>query len=439
MASPTEAELEAILAAAYHLPYELLRLQTLQVQLDALTAIIEADNAAEILAGAKIGVSAIDDAFADFEDVLLESWRAYNLHQVGGDADTAEAIFAEVYEYLIDNSGSIESRVFSNGSVSAGGSNVGDGTVRRVLVDPEGHAIQNRHAQVVTFRCRQDVNLGTLRNGARFSVKGTGRDRLGRFLPYKSASTKGGGGEQFMSSHHASTAGNLILNGSFDEVQVAAGQPTTGNDAALASGDTISNWTVATGAITDFTSSVDSVYREEPGVSVSKLLIFEDNAKLTQNWDALGISAVVGTCYWPQIALQRKSSCDGAFNARLGALTFTIADITATLTNNVWTLLVPTANENLYGQNLTESGATNEVELSGRTTGLLWVDSFQATPMPTFVKIPHAPVSGATDTLKKDTYSFTDTLSAEGKIALLIFLFFGAHLPHNATPTIPDP
>ena len=441
MASPSEAQLEAILAAAGNVSNALLLAQTLQTQYDALVTAVGAggaDNGDEILAAARTGVLSIDESMADFSETLLQAWEAYRNHLAGGTRTGVEGLFEDLYAYLDGASGSIESRVFTNGAVSAGGGNTGDGTVRRVLVDPKGHAIQNRHAQVVTFLCDQDANIGTLRNAARYRVSGTKVDPLGTFLPYKAASTKGGGGGEPMSSVHASSEGNLIRNGSFDFVQVAAGQPTTGADALLAVGDSVDDWTIATGAATDLTSSVDGVYREEPGVSASKLLEFEDNVKLTQAWDALGIRATAGVAYWCQASLNRQASCDGAVSFRVGALTFTLADITS-ISNSTWTLLVPTANENLYGENLSETGATNEVEMTGRTTGTLQIDTFLAVPMQEFDAIPYSPVSGATDTLVADVYTFTDTLSAEGKLGLLNFLFFGTHLPHNATPTIPDP
>ena len=436
MAAPSELELEAQVAAATDLPNTLLLAQTVQTELDALTALVEADNAERILDGAAGFVAAFDAVFGSAYAVILESWVAYNRHLAGGVATDA-GCFPEIYRYLNDNTGSVESRVFVNGAVVAGGGNTGTGTIRRVLVDGQGYAIQNRHAQLVSARCVLDGNTGTVRHGARFEFKGPPQNPLGGFLPFKSASTQGNGAVQLMDAHHASTQGNLIVNGSFDAVTVAAGQPTTGADAALASGDSIDNWTANT--VTNLGSSVDNVYREEPGVTASKLLIVETNVLLTQEWEALGISAVPGTAYWAQIALQRKSTADGTFTCRVGALTFSV-DVT-TLTNDVWTLLVPTANENLYGENLTETGATNEIQLASNTTGDVWADSFMACPMETFDAIPYAPVSGATEFLlsTEDRFTFTDTLSAEGILGLWLFLLFGVMLPHNATPTIPDP
>jgi len=435
VASPTEAELEAQIAAVHDLENTILQAQTLQTEYDALVALVEADNADEILSTARTFVLEFDASFPVAIGMILRAWIAYNRHLALGVSTDPAALFQEVYQYLHDNSGSIESRVFSNGSVSMNGGNTGNGTIRRVLFDPKGYAIQNRHAQVVYFRVRTDANLGADRHGALFEVKGTGRNALGTYLPFKSASTQGSGGSENMEAHNASRAGNLIRNGSFDNWTIAGGQPVASTPAALASGDTADDWTINTA--TNVTADVDTLYREEPGVTRSAKAVLETNVLFTQEWDAFGISAVAGVCYWAQAAARRRSTADGTLTFRVGALTFSV-DVT-TLTDDVWTLVVPTADENLYGENLSETGATNEVQLASNTTGDVEVDSFMACPMDEFDAIPYAPVSGSTDFLHDDRGQFTDTLSAEGIVGRGLFQYFGVMLPHNATPTIPDP
>jgi len=418
--------------------WTLLAAQTVTTEHDATVAATTSDFAASLIAASEAFRQSVDASFEDGRGVMEAALISLAHHDASAPERDIETVMDRIYEWFVAQSKTIEERAFTFGAVSLGGGNVGDGTVRRLVVDENDHELQSTHSELKLWTCRRDSRTGTQRHKAEFEVKGTAQGPT-LFLQRKSADNQGSGvGVSGIPSFADSDS--LVLNPSFDVVTVAAGQPTTGADAALGAADTVNDWTVDDTTL--LSSTVDDSYRDDPatGAGLHKALILEGNLLMTQNWVDKGISINPDQPYWCQLAVKRLSSADGTLTVRVGSTTFSV-NVT-TYSNGVWNLLIPatpTTNHLLWGKQINEDAATFEIQLSSNTTGTVVIDGFGVWPMRQIDGQWYAPVSGATDFKIDDTASHDTTLTAEGKIQALLWTYFGRHLPHNATPSIADP
>jgi hypothetical protein len=180
--------------------------------------------------------SSIASARSMVDSCLLE------LSRVMGNPQTDPlAVLPFLYQYMALGSGGsktptrINSRNFTRGTATAGGSNVGNGTINRLNVDQYGLPLESGAAETLTFRCLADANSGTNPGQEQFDANGQPfRDALNRYQPgYGSGIQQAVGA---LIGITGDTTANLILNPSFSQGSVTGG--------AL----TLNNWTITSGA-----------------------------------------------------------------------------------------------------------------------------------------------------------------------------------------------
>src|SRR3990167_6568556 len=149
---------------------------------------------------------------------------------------------------MITNSLSVQTRAFVRGAFSAGGGNTGDGTIRRVVTDRDGEAIEVGSPDVVTLECVLDGNTGTNEGQELFRVYGRpfGTD----YVDMLASSGYGSGLSEEIEA--ATVDRGILFNPTFNSFQGTAAVPTA-----------ISNWTVsgASATLADNVAVSTTVYR----------------------------------------------------------------------------------------------------------------------------------------------------------------------------------
>ena len=107
----------------------------------------------------------------------------FNFSTVIG-ADPSEGIqrfITRLYDYMVTNSKTVNSRDFVRGAWTDGSPSVGDGTINRLTTDADGFAIENSFADVITAEVTSDQSTGTKKGQEIWEFRGGrgGRGRVG--------------------------------------------------------------------------------------------------------------------------------------------------------------------------------------------------------------------------------------------------------------------
>lgn len=427
MASPTAAELETQLKNAVAMLNNYLANQTVATNIDTYIQSIESDFAQEQLAGAQIFRAQAAAVAAAARSVLGPILTAYCHHVVGVPERDPIAALDRIYTYFNDTPKQVVSRTFTFGSVSAGGSNTGSGTVRRLTADENSFDLEAAHADTKTIKCVADANTGALRHEEVFEIRGKNADV--DLLPFGSGSGSGlafrGGRVRSLSSRDS-----VVRNPAWQKRTVAT-EPAASTPYTLTANDTITDWTATDNTQIDL--DIDTTYRGAPGITTPTSLVLNGNVTLTQDFNDANIALDPNTPYWYQLAWQRRSSCDGTLALRVGAQSISV-DV-STGTNGVWNLLVPTLGSANWPANIVESDADIDIQLSSNTTGNVVLGPVIVAPMFPFDGLWYAIVGGATPFLLDDSFTFADSIASDSKIQKWLFLAFGRYLPHVAAAT----
>ncbi len=340
-----------------------------------------------------------------------------------------EPFWPRLFRYFHDNSKTVKSRAFSFGSWSAGGSNVGTGSIYRLSVDQYNYTIEAGFAETKTAECVQDANSGARRHEELFRVRGAaaGRDALERIGTGRAIDVR------CLSPQSSAT---LVPNCSFENISGTTG-------AAGLTG--IDSWTVLSGAFTNVETVTSDYYRDVPGATTNRSLRFSGNETVYQTFDSL--SALKNwdpnIPLFAQIAFKRESSCDGTLRLIIGGIT---ASVTLAAQSG-WTILTFPITTNAWFRQWNASAASGslsnmavKIQLLSRTTGTLLVDDLIIGPYAQVDGAWVALVSGQTPFLQRDTFTATDTSSDTGLIQTVLARTQGLYLPHTSgSPTWADP
>lgn len=335
----------------------------------------------------------------------------------------AQAIIDEIYQHFIDNSYTVASRGISFGSVSAGGSNVGNGTVTRLTVDENSLAIESVYCEDKTVKCIADEHSGATEHEELFTI-------YGEPLLKDDLENVNSGFVGQATALSGRTASRYLSNPSFDVVSA-------GTDA---SPTTIQGWTMGTAA--DFQVDRNTYYRDYVGTTSPGSLLFENNNTIEQNLNVRNVTWDPKVPAYCQVAIQRSGSCDGTFTLTLGNVTKSV-DVT-TLTNGEWAIVRIGPSSDNWFKNWNKEDPLVKLALASRTTGTLYADDVILAPMTRFGSQVTgtwiAVVGGETPFLRDDVFTFTDTDGGTGKIQRWAFRGYGRYFPHTgATPTWADP
>lgn len=344
---------------------------------------------------------------------LGSMWEEYRRQLVGTyeipDRLSVPEIIDRLSQYFADNSESVNSREFTFGSISAGGSNVGDGTIKRLTTDRWGNAIEAAWAQKVTIECVRDQSSGASEHEEVFEMRGeaSGVDPL---------VVDGSGSRADLKA--VSARDSIIANPSFDTASGADATPTA-----------ITNWTIATGVIgsLQLSDNADEIFRGARGVATPKALRFDGNVKLTQ---ALSLRRANVRADTPLYACLRWNREEGSGSG--ATVTLTLGSQTASVavgsTTGWQTLEISLPSGWLDQWNTTDP--TVAVEVSGLSSGYVLVDDLIVAPYQRFDGLWYLALGGRTKFLKDDVFTFTDTGGTSGVINYWLWWTYGKYLPH---------
>lgn len=340
--------------------------------------------------------------------------------------DNRSLLKQDIVDYMITNSFSVQRRNPTYNSYSAGGGNVGTGSVIRLSTDEDGVTMEASHIELKTVKCIADGNMaGGQRHGERFAVYGV--EACKDWLEIAGSGAR----LEFFGLHAGSgDGGSLLANSSFDV-------PFSGT-----STDKISGWTIAGTAsnITQRTAGVPTeAYRSHPGTTTDYAIEFTANEKITQKITVSGTKLKQRAPYVLQVAYMRKASATGNLIIRMGSQTATATIGSAT--NDTWTILRIAIGTGMWYRNFVEDDLNIEIETTSLATGTVYVDDVLFAEWTPFDGTYLAYIGGATPARLDDVYTVTDTGAAAGtgKIQWWSVQSGWGYWPHSATPTITDP
>ena len=332
-----------------------------------------------------------------------------------------DAILRRLYQSFVDNSLSVETRVFSFGSPSADGGNAGDGTLNRLTKDRDNQDIENQTPDAKVVTCVADEHSGAQEHRENFEIRGA--------EPPRDFVAGVAGGQR---------RGNLRAISS-DDSEAFLSNPSFGQlDGTLASPTTIPGWTPNTIGNFELVEGVANVYRgstsegEDP-----RALKITTSDKVVQNFNVNGAQFNPGVPYYCQVAVNKDDGAGAGGNIvlRLGSSSTTLALASFAAGWNIVRIAVGSTN---WFENWNQENPTLEIEWTSASAGYLVVDDVVLAPYQFFDGGWYAPVGGAAPWLSLDGFSFSDSETG-AIIQEWLWRLYGAYLPHSATPTWADP
>lgn len=318
----------------------------------------------------------------------------------------------------------VNSRNITRGSISAGGSNVGSGTIYRLTVDRFGYPLEGDYAEKVQFICTADNQSGTLPGQEQFSGFGQPfRDALSWYASnFGSGLTAPGG----LVGVTGDTTVNLIQNPSF-----SASSGTGGTSDFVLTG-----WTRSSGLAASMSLDTSNYYRAcSLEGSTPASLKLTASVTLTQQIAPNNTAGNLAlTAYLNQIAWNGSiGTWSGSFTVQVGSKSWSVSSGASG-----WQTLRPSLDKNLWLPNF-DTAALAVTITATVTSGYLLLDDFCWAPFTDIGGKLFWAVGGATKWIVNDNYSFTDTEPASpSKVQNWIRLMFpGFFLPSIVVPTAP--
>lgn len=327
-------------------------------------------------------------------------------------APDTDEFWDDLTQYMVDNYQNVQTRDITFGSVSAGASNVGTGTVYCLTVDRHGEPIEAVYLDTVVFECAEDQNTGTAIGKERFLLKmgNASIDRLNEAgAPFRGVATAVSGDE-------------ILRNASFG---VRGGS----SDASPTS---VPRWTV--GDIANFEFDSTNYFRPSPqerGATPRSLKI-KATETVTQKLSTINQSLVTGVPYMALLRYNRAvGSATGTLVLRVGSNSATVAVSAQT----GWNTLALTIDENLWYENFAEDDLDIQIDWT-RTSGDILVDDVVFAPMTQYDNLWYCVVGGATAFLYNDRFTFENALAgSDGKFQSWLWRWFNRSLPSSKAAT----
>lgn len=323
---------------------------------------------------------------------LWDAWVLEVLRVAGLPNDDA---WARVNRYMHDNSLSFNDRNWTRGSGSAGGSNIGTGTVKRLTVDWEAYNLQGGAVETKTFYCEKDQSLGVLKGGETFVCRGEDAsidnlDWQGSGLAVRPVYSRNSG---------SGSGGSLLQNSSWD--QDFSG---TGTDKVL-------SWTIS-GTAAKITAGT-SGYRTAPGASAQGTLVFDNDGAATNSVEqALSLRRINAknerTPFMVFVAYKKSSSAaTGSLVITLGSKTTTL-DL-STIADTDWHQLFFTIDKNLYYRNWRADAPVVKFAVTNLSAGTLTLDDAHFGEWDYIDGTYWMIAGGATAFLERDVFTAADS------------------------------
>lgn len=354
------------------------------------------------------------------------------------DGATYAQVMDRIRTYMVANSKSIEARNFTYGSPSAGGSNVGNGTLKRLTVDEDGFRLEGGHAEDKLFRCDSDQQQSG-KHRETFTIEGEPAERDFILVDGSGISART---IRAISSEDAS---RIIANPTFSQFTGIA--PTASTPTTATAVDAFPGWVLASFA--NAKATIDYAYRDFPTTpSAQRIGVqFTGNNTITQTLNTQRQQQLQRrTPYYVQVAVYREGSATGTITLTWGATTQTYA--LSGLTNGAWNLCVLDLDKDLYHKNFTTNDMTAAVQLSSYGgSGSVIIDDFLAVPMQFHNGTWWQLVGGSTPFKRGDTFTVADSVAGRGIFSYWLHHRSGYALAApgfclpvvNSSETEPDP
>jgi hypothetical protein len=325
-------------------------------------------------------------------------------------------IFRRLYQYYIDSTFRVQSRMINFGAAGAV-SSVGDGVINRLTVDENGFACESCNTDTKIFRCLYDEHSGANKHEEQFEVRGQAAERDLLKITGSNVYTS-------LRGLSARDSQQLLSNPSFDNY----------GGTSIASPDPITDWTYASAA--NFEVDTTNYYRDFEGAVTPAALKIKGNDTIQQDVTTRRANFTPSIPYYAQVAWNREVGLgDGTLTFRVGAQTVSVV-----LAAQVgWQILrIPLGTGNWF-KNFDQSTFLVSVQLAGRTTGYVLVDDIILAPMSFLDGTFIAMVGGRTKWLRYDKYQYVDALYGSDAVIQqwIGWRTYGMYLPSAvAAPTV---
>jgi len=426
MASPTETEMDAQLQGAVLLLDNLLAQQTVPTEEDAYNQILISDFATAQSNGARLFRRRVAGAVASGSSVLNPLLTAYTHHIVGTPERTPQPALDRIYEFFVDNAKTVKSRGITYGTIASFGTD--KGLLVRLTEDENGYDLENEFVEAKVVTCIQDANTGAERFREVFELRGgsAGVDAL-------DATSSGSVKRNFMAKDSSTS---LLANSSFSRYVIAGSF--TSSRAVLASGDTVTSWTLnndAVGFALDQNAAL--VARDIVGDTTPTSLVFLTGATRTATQafsvNRLKLSAdqpyLTSLWVYPHASLT-AGTMTITWGSKSQAVTLT------TLTAGEWNQVIVDRDQDIWPASFNETDAEFSVSITSHDQEVL-VDEVRFGTMEPFDGTWwYVGSSDAAQFELDDQVTVTDAFAgSDSKIQKWLWRTYGRYLPHHADAT----
>lgn len=384
--------------------------------------VFDAPPAATGLGNARAALDgAIQAAFGPFDQALVELAKT-----MGSSRTAAASILPQLADYMALNTGGfastplIQSRQFTRGSPSYGGSNVGNGVLYRLSVDQYGYPIESDFAETINFRCERDAQSGVKTGAETFSAKGgTRRDSLTWYATgYGSGLDVADGA---MTGVTGIDSAKLLQNPSFS------------SSTGTGSGFVLNGWTLTSGVPASMSVDTVNYYRASSIESTPGSLACTGSVTITQTLAGNGKSLQQILAYFSQLAVTRQvgSTGTGSVTVQIGSKSWTVSLSAQT----GWVLLQPPIDKDLWFLNFNTNALTITITITV-SSGTIRIDDLLWAPWQNVAGKWVFPIGGTTPWKFTDTIQLVDT-EAGSKIQRWLARRYGTYLPSAVLPTPP--
>lgn len=331
---------------------------------------------------------------------------------------SSDEILTRIFDDFVANTETVKRRNPTFGTVSAGGSNVGTGTVIRCTTDADGEVIEAITPEAKSFRCIGDYQSGTQQHQERFEVRGAAAN-------FDWLEVTGSGRVGSISALSALDTQTYVQNPSWSDG--------TGTTTVTA----LPGWTPSTAGVFTNIQRSTSTYRGGDNAATQYSLRLDATESVEQALSTRRATFSPGVPYVCQVAWNREvgSGSGGNIVLTLGGNTATVAIGSTT----GWNLLRIALTEESWLKSWNGTDPIVKAEWTSASSGYVLLDDLILAPMTRFDGSYWAAIGGPTAFLREDTFTFTDSVSTESIVQYWLWYAFGRYLPSAASPTWADP